>query len=90
MRWTECKEKLPKKDGRYMVIRKVFGKSIVDILKFSTDLYHVDHYEFQNYKNKNHAGFYEANCEYGYDEVNIEKVLAWAKSPKIPDEYMED
>lgn len=90
MRWTECEEKLPKKDGRYMVIRKVCGESIIDILKFSTDLYHVDRYEFQDYKNKNHAGFYEIDCDYEYDEVDIKNVLAWAKLPKIPDEYVED
>lgn len=90
MRFIDCETRLPKKFGKYLVIRKVFGKATIDILGFSPDLYALDKYDFQRYKGKKKAGFYLYDSEYGYSDIDMDKVLAWANLPKIPDQYVEE
>ena len=59
--WTNVKDRLPTEHGQYLVIRQVFGKAMVDLLGFSTDLYNLDKYDFSEYgrkKKNNRMGWY--------------------------------
>lgn len=87
--WIDVKDKLPTEHGQYLVIRQVFGKSIVDILGFSMDLYNLDKYDFSEYGKKrktNRKGWYDYDSEYGYLDYT-KNVVAWMSIPKIPENF---
>lgn len=80
--WISCKDRPPKKNGRYLVTRKGLYNN-VEILSYAKDLYKVDRYDFHDQKGK--AGWYDFSGEYGYYSVN--GVVAWMELPK---EYEEE
>lgn len=67
----------PTRNDRYFVTRKCLGKTIVDIVSYSTDLYKVNKYEFYDKKNK--GGWWSSDSEYGSYEVN--DVIGWQELP---------
>lgn len=81
--WIPTSEKLPK-DGAYLVTRKTYGKPIIDTVKYATDLYTIDKFDFVDKKGKD--GWYEYDYESGYYEVT-ESIIAWQELPKpyVPD-----
>ena len=56
VQWTSCKERLPEKDGEYLVTMLYFGEKTVEVDKFS-------HYETDDDRNG------EPLWVYGYDNV---------------------
>ncbi len=77
--WIPCSERLPNKDGEYVVTEKfsnVFPPDVC-ILRFANDLYKLDEHDF--YNREGEAGFCQYDSEYGYSEV--EGVLAWQEKP---------
>ena len=86
--WIPCSERLPNKDGEYIVTKRfsnVFPPDVY-ILRFAKDLYELDEYDFYNRKGK--AGFCQYDSEYGYSEVN--GVIAWREKPESFREYKND
>lgn len=82
-KWISVKDRLPNKDGRYLV---TYGY-IVDLnyryiktVEFAENLTKLDNYDFP--KNEyNRAGFYDYDSEYGYcEETNV---LAWMELPPV-------
>lgn len=84
MEWNMCKNGLPLKSGKYLVIRLIFKHLSVDTMYFASDLSNLDQYSF---KYKKRPGFYDFDSEYGYYEVD--KVIAWGETPEIPREIRE-
>ena len=73
--WIPVAEKLPSKEGRYLCF---WGTGVMEVLRFSNDLYEVDKYDFYEHKGK--AGFYAYDSEWGYSEVDY--ITAWAELPE--------
>ena len=73
--WIPCSERLPGKEGRYLCF---LGTGVMEVLKFTNDLYEVDEYDFSEHKGK--AGFYTYDSEWGYSEADY--IEAWARLPE--------
>ena len=79
--WIACSEKLPEKDGEYLVTVKPTFKNMKNYIKhcdFALNLYKVDEYDFVDKKGV--AGFYKYDSEYGYYEVT--DIVAWMPLPE--------
>ena len=76
--WIPVSERLPEKDGEYLVTVSSFCglPQCIEVLSFATDLHKVDEYEFPEHK----CGFYEYDSEWGYLEVD--DVIAWMPLPE--------
>lgn len=81
-KWISVKDRLPDKDGDYLVTRKVFNKPIVGKSSFAKNLYTVDQFDFHN---KRRAGWYYYDSEYGFGEET--DVIAWQE---LPEPYKEE
>lgn len=75
-RWIPVSERLPEKDGEYLVTVSSFCGEIVFKCSFAMDLHKVDEYNFQEHK----CGFYGIDSEWGSYE--IDNVIAWMPSPE--------
>lgn len=75
-RWIPVGERLPEKDGEYLVTVSSFCGEIVFKCSFAMDLHKVDEYNFQEHK----CGFYGIDSEWGSYE--IDNVIAWVPSPE--------
>ena len=82
-KWNPA-SKPPKHNGSYLCQLKLNDRmqTIMEVLKYSTDLYKVDKYDFLEYKGKHVGGFYSYNSEWGYSEIDW--VQAWME---LPPEY---
>lgn len=82
MEWISVKKQLPKKDGRYLVRKLIFGKTVwYEVLSFAKDGRKVDKYYFQSdWKNV----WYEYDSEWGY--ITIDSVTHWMELPDEPKE----
>ena len=75
--WIPCEERLPEKDGNYLVCHTICGKTTaVDIAGYAKNLRKVDKYDFT----KNKSGWYQYDSEYGYYETD--GINAWMPLPK--------
>ena len=83
--WISVKDRLPDSDGRYLVCRSI-TKSIksIGVSKFTKNPYHVDKYDFSEYKGCKKPIFYEYDSEWGYCE--LDDVTHWMPLPELPKE----
>lgn len=81
-RWIPVEERLPERNGKYMVCSSVRGRKYIDCVSFARDLYMIDTYDFHRSKGK--SGFYEYDNEYGFYEY--EGVTHWMHLPEPPQE----
>lgn len=79
--WVDIKDRLPKKDGEYLVIVGSFGTHI-RLACYRHDLFKLDNYDFK----KGDFGFFDYDSEFGY--YKVDKVLAWMELPEIPEKYL--
>ena len=78
--WNNNKLDKPKKNGSYLCIMK--GRYLA-LLGWANNLYFVDDWNFEKYKNK--PGWYDYDSEAGY--FRRTDVVAWMELPEIPEEY---
>ena len=83
--WIPVKTALPKKNGRYLVAKRTYGDTYVDILCFAKNLYKVDKYDFPGTNNKR-PGWYWYDSEYGCIDAT-DLVTAWQE---LPEPYKEN
>lgn len=76
--WIPVSENLPE-DGTYLVTRKIWGKSVINIVSYARNLYIVDKFDFADKKGKD--GWYGYDYESGYYEVT-ESIIAWQELPE--------
>ena len=81
MDWIKVKDRLPKKNGKYLVVYKYFDYRSIDVVNFSTNLHKVDKYIFDTEKR---PGWYEPDDETGYFERT--SITHWAELPELPTE----
>lgn len=79
--WINVKDRLPKKDGQYLVVYTFFDYKGMGVVRFSQNLHGVDEYIFNE---ENRPGWYEPDDEVGYFERTT--VTHWAKLPEFPKE----
>lgn len=81
------KNRNPNKDGKYLCIVSEGGSFYSQkILYFANDLYKIDPYAFEMYKNKKDcSGWYDYDRE--WSSYNIKKVFAWCELPEMPEEF---
>lgn len=82
MEWISVKDRLPKKDGKYLCVYEGFivGCKHIEVLSYSKNLYKVDEYDFASFKGE--RGFYSYNSEWGY--INKNDVTHWMPLPELP------
>ena len=82
-KWISIKDRLPDKDGIYLVTYRSVIADIrfIRIYCYSNNLSKVDKYDFPRSK-YNRAGWYDYDSEYGHWEVT--NVIAWME---LPEEY---
>lgn len=85
-------DRKPDKNGTYLCVFTISGSNIYfrNILSYATDLYAVDHFDFQKYRYKkktDRAGWYDLDSEYGYIHYDDDEVLAWMELPELPEQF---
>ena len=86
--WISVKERLPEKNGRYLVTLSITKyEPIVEILSYAKDLYKANRFDFRDMKGQ--SGWYEYSSEYG--DCLADGVLAWQEltEPYEPQESEE-
>ena len=77
--WISVKDRLPEKDGSYLVVINYFGRhSSIDILYFGKDGDTVDEYDLAGEKDV----WYFYDTEYGY--VPTDSITHWMPLPQLP------
>lgn len=77
--WIPVKERLPEKDGKYLVTHVVsFQTRMIDVYSYANDLYKIDKYDFWDRKGK--SGWYDIDREYG--GILLDDVVAWMELPE--------
>ena len=78
-RWIPVTERLPEKDGRYLVLKNLYGTIRYDVIYFAKDGRKVDKYDFgREWKNV----WYQYSSEWGY--VTTDNVTHWMPLPQPP------
>ncbi len=78
--WIPVTEKLPEKDGRYLVFKQYYGCTWFDVLRFAKDGESVSKYDLENAKDV-WCGY---DSEYGY--FSVDSVTHWMPLPEAPKE----
>lgn len=81
-RWILCSERLPNKNGAYLVTTENCIGRHIEVLDYANDLYEIDNYDFIDKKGV--SGWYYLDTEYGY--IEVENVIAWMP---LPEAYIE-
>ena len=81
VQWINVKDKLPEKDGQYLIVYTFFNYRDMRVVRFSHNLHEIDEYIFDT---ENRPGWYEPDDEVGYFERT--DVTHWAKLPEFPKE----
>jgi hypothetical protein len=80
-KWIPVTERLPKKDGKYLVFEQSGGRTVTSVLRFAKDARKVDRYDFKGrWKN----AWYEYDSEWGHYTVG--SVTHWMPLPEPPKE----
>ena len=78
-KWIPVSERLPKNNGRYLVLKRFLGIQRCDVTSFAIDGRKVCKYDFQReWKNV----WYEYTSECGY--ITIDSVTHWMPLPEPP------
>ena len=80
-KWIPVTERLPEKDGKYLVFRKIHHISLCAVYGFAKDGRKVDEYDFET---KWENVWYCYDPEYGY--YVIDSVTHWMPLPEPPKE----
>ena len=80
VQWINVKDKLPEKDGQYLVVYTFFDYKSMGVVRFSHNLHEIDEYNFDTER----PGWYEPDDEVGYIERTT--ITHWAKLPEFPKE----
>ena len=79
--WIPVAERLPDKDGRYLVYKQFHGFTLCDIASFAKDGRKVNEYDFEHeWENV----WYGYDSEYGH--VISDSVTHWMLLPEVPKE----
>ena len=78
--WISVKDKLPDKNGDYLVVTSFFDRRRIEVLTFVQNQEKLDSYDFHG---KRRPGFVDYNSEYGFSE---RRVSHWMPLPEIPKE----
>lgn len=81
VQWINVNDKLPEKDGQYLVVYTFFDYRSIGVVRFSHNLHKIDKYIFDT---ERRPGWYEPDDEVGYFERTT--VTHWAKLPEFPKE----
>ena len=81
VQWINVNDKLPEKDGQYLVVYAFFDYKGMGVVRFSHNLHEIDEYVFDT---ESRPGWYEPDDEVGYFERTT--VTHWAKLPEFPKE----
>lgn len=73
--WISVKDRLPKKNDRYLC---VLENRVITICSFARNLKKVDKYDF----NSNKSGWYDYDSEWGHYEIS--NVTHWKPLPELP------
>lgn len=76
--WISIKDRLPRKNGKYLCCDK---DKHIHILSFAQNLYSIDSWDFAK---EHRSGFYDYSDEYGYYEWD--GVTHWMPLPEPPKE----
>lgn len=79
--WVSVKDRLPSKNGEYLVVYHYFMYRKIAIFRFAKDLHSIDEYDFEG---EHRPGWYDLDSETGYFERD--GVTYWAELPKMPQE----
>ena len=84
-RWIPVTERLPEKQGRYLVVKSLYGSigNWQEVVSFAKNLHAVDKYDFSGVGYKR-PGWYSNDSEYGYYEIT--NVTHWMPLPELPKE----
>lgn len=77
-KWIPVTEKLPEKDGRYLVFKQNFAFPWFDVLGFAKNGESVSRYDLENAKDV----WYGYDSEYGY--FSVDSVTHWMPLPEPP------
>ena len=80
--WIPVKEKLPKRNGDYLVISNSPICRRIVIASFAKNLEKVDKYAFQ-FRGKKRPGWYEYDCDWGC--IEYDNVTHWLPLPEMPE-----
>ena len=80
LKWTPVTERLPEKDGKYLVHKDLWGTSYIAAIRFAKVGENVCAYDLKGQKNV----WYDYDSETGYVRVNT--VTHWMPLPEPPKE----
>ena len=83
--WTKCTDRIPNKDGEYLVVKSIMGMfNKIDVCAFALNLHEIDEFDFPD---EERPGWYEHDSETGYFEWT--GITHWAELPTMPDGIVE-
>ena len=79
-KWIPVTERLPEKDGKYLVFERSGSRTVTSVLRFAKDARKVDRYDFRGrWKN----AWYEYDSEWGH--YTVDSVTHWMPLPEPPE-----
>ncbi len=81
LNWISVKDRLPEKNGQYLVVKVYFGFKRIAVVNFATNLYAIDKYDFHDAQR---PGWYDMDDEAGYYEWT--GITHWAELPELPED----
>ena len=80
-KWISVNERMPEKNGEYLVTCKFLDYNHVYIKSYAHNLHKIDEFDFCD---KFRSGWYDYDSEYGFYECS--NVIAWMS---LPEPYQE-
>ena len=80
MGWVSVRDRLPDKDGEYLVVKSIMGMyNKIDVCAFTLNLHEADEFDFPD---EDRPGWYEYDSETGYFEWT--GITHWSELPELP------
>jgi hypothetical protein len=79
-KWISVKDRLPEKDGKYLVHKNLWGTSYISTIRFAQDGERVCKHDLARKKNV----WYDYDSETGY--FSVDTVTHWMPLPEAPKE----